>query len=80
MPRPKDIPVIALVIAPLMIISDASLRSVLFGEFSTVKEERQNTYMHSLKFDRVEVGSQIDLLLFQSELYSKAIAVSHDSI
>ncbi len=57
-----------------------AFRSVLFGEVSTLKEELQNTYMHSLKLDRVEVGSQIDLLLLQSQLCSKAIAVGHDSI
>jgi len=43
-------------------------RSVLIEELSTLKEERQNSYIHSLKIDGVKVGPQVDFLLFQPEL------------
>jgi hypothetical protein len=54
--------------------------SVQFEVVSTLKEERQNSYMDSLEFDGLKVGPQVDFLLIQPELRSKTMAVSHDSI
>jgi hypothetical protein len=52
----------------------------LIGEFSTMKEQGENTYSDSLKCNGVKVGPHVDFLLLQAELRSKPIAMSHDCV